>query len=113
MTTDSMPFSVVSEHDATGAQLRLHGQVDRDAESALLEAFDAAADEGQSRVVLDLSSTTYINSSGLASIVALLSHAKAKRVTVAARGLTAHYRHIFEITRLSDLIELEPEEGGT
>ena len=33
---------------------------------------------------------------------------------VAARGLTDHYRHLFEITRLTDLIEVEPapQPGG-
>ena len=113
MKPETEPFSVVSEPGPAETRLRLRGQVDRDAEPPLLAAFDAAADHGASRVVLDLSDTTYINSSGLASIVALLGHARASDVAIAARGLTDHYRHVFEITRLSDLIELEPTEASS
>jgi len=106
------PFAVhvAPQHD--GARLALSGRVDRDAEDDLLAAFVTAAEPGTARVVLDFVATTYINSSGLAAIVALLADARERGIAVAARGLTDHYRHLFEITRLTDLIEVEPEPGG-
>lgn len=109
------PFAVhvAPQHDA--ARLALSGRVDRDAEDDLLAAFVAAAEPGTARVVLDFGDTTYINSSGLAAIVALLADARERGIAVAARGLTSHYRQLFEITRLTDLIEVEPapEPGAT
>lgn len=108
------PFAVHVAPQADGARLALSGRVDRDAEDELLAAFVTAAESGSERVVLDFQDTTYINSSGLAAIVALLADARQRGITVAARGLTSHYRQLFEITRLTDLVEVEPapEPGG-
>lgn len=109
------PFSVHGAPDHDGTRLALAGRVDRDAEGDLLAAFVAAAESGTERVVLDFHEASYINSSGLAAIVALLADARERGIAVAARGLTEHYRHLFEITRLTDLIEVEPAPapGGT
>src|SRR6056297_3212676 len=109
------PFAVRSTPDHDGTRLALAGRVDRDAEDELLATFVTAAEVGAQRVVLDFQDASYINSSGLAAIVALLADARDRGIAVAARGLTSHYRHLFEITRLTDLIEVEPapEPGGT
>ena len=107
------PFHVHTAPDHDGTRLALSGRVDRDAEDGLLAAFSDAVAAGATRVVLDFHEATYINSSGLAAIVALLADARSRGITVAARGLTDHYRHLFEITRLTDLVEVEaPERGG-
>jgi anti-anti-sigma factor len=60
-------------------------------------------------VVLDFASVVYINSTGIALIVSILARARAERRKVVASGLSAHYREIFDITRLSDFIELFPD----
>lgn len=111
--TGAMPddhFAVATTPGDADALLALAGRVDRDAEDALLAAFvDAVTASGPvRRVVLDFHATSYINSSGLAAIVGLLTEARSRDVAVAARGLTSHYRHLFDITRLSDLVEVEP-----
>lgn len=108
------PFTVQVAPDDDGARLVLAGRVDRDAEADLLTAWAAAVATGTERVVLDFAGTSYINSSGLAAIVSLLADARSSRVVVAARGLTPHYRRLFDITRLTDLVEVEaePEPGG-
>lgn len=106
------PFSVRISPGDDATHLALAGRVDRDAEVELLAAWEAAVATGSRRVVLDLTETSYINSSGLAAIVALLADARGRDVTVAAHGLTPHYRHLFEITRLTDLVEVPPEPGG-
>ncbi len=101
------PFRVGVSTDADTVHLRLRGRVDRDAEDQLLAALDAVGDVDRSRVVLDFHDTDYLNSSGLAAIVALLGAARARGMEVVARGLSDHYRHVFEITRLTDLVEVD------
>jgi len=59
--------------------------------------------------VLDFSAVDYINSTGIALIVSVLARARAERRKVVACGLSQHYREIFDITRLSDFIELFPD----
>ena len=45
-------------------------------------------------------------------IVQILARARAAGVSVHAFGLSDHYRHIFEITRLSDFVALHADEAG-
>ena len=100
-TTRTMPGAAVIE---------LTGEVDGTAADVLTAAYQAAVtgtDVGV--VVLDFASVVYINSTGIALIVSILARARAERRKVVASGLSAHYREIFDITRLSDFIELFPD----
>ncbi len=107
--TDRFNASVRTEGDAP--VIELVGQIDGDAETALLEAWAQAA-SGVDRVVLDFGGTEYINSTGLAVIVQLLARARADRCDVHAFGLSDHYREIFEITRLADFVTLHPDRAA-
>lgn len=90
--------------------LELHGTVDRSATEQLTAAYDQGrAAQRLARVVLDFSAADYLNSSGIALVVSILARARAEGLTVAATGLSEHYRHIFEITRLSDFIDVCPD----
>ena len=93
------------------AVIELSGEVDGSAADVLTKAYQAAvgthADLGT--VVLDFSAVDYINSTGIALIVSVLARARAERRKVVACGLSPHYREIFDITRLSDFIELFPD----
>jgi len=93
------------------AVIELAGEVDGSAAGVLTAAYKRAvaasvdsADLGT--VVLDFAAVDYINSTGIALIVSVLARARAERRKVVASGLSAHYREIFDITRLSDFIEL-------
>jgi anti-sigma B factor antagonist len=88
------------------AVLVVKGDVDREAEAAVSSAYEQAVGSDPRRVILDFALTEYINSSGIALIVSVLARARAEGRSVAAVGLSDHYREIFEITRLSDFIEL-------
>jgi anti-anti-sigma factor len=98
-------LEVAVRRDAGVPVLELIGDIDASAERALQEAwYEAAA--GAASVVLDFARTTYINSTGIALIVQLLANARARGIALTARGLSAHYREIFEITRLSDFMAI-------
>ncbi len=86
--------------------IRLTGRIDRDAAGELESAYAAAAASDPPTVELDFSGVDYINSTGIALIVAILAKARARKQVMRAIGLTDHYQHIFEITRLSDFIEI-------
>jgi anti-sigma B factor antagonist len=96
------------------AVIELSGDVDGSAAAVLTSAYDRAVDaydgpEPIGTVVLDFAAVDYINSTGIALIVSVLARARAERRKVVASGLSAHYREIFDITRLSDFIELFPD----
>jgi anti-sigma B factor antagonist len=90
----------------------LVGRIDRDATTDLDAAFSAASIDSPASIQLDFTDVDYINSTGIALIVSLLARARAEGIGVRASGLTEHYRHIFEITRLSDFIDIvQPVKG--
>jgi len=94
------------------AVIELCGEVDGSAAKVLTDAYERAVTEGpetQGTVVLDFAAVEYINSTGIALIVSVLARARAERRKVVASGLSPHYREIFDITRLSDFIELFPD----
>ena len=93
------------------AVIELSGEVDGSAADVLTSAYvnavqDATGQPELSTVVLDFAAVDYINSTGIALIVSVLARARAERRKVVACGLSPHYREIFDITRLSDFIEL-------
>ena len=51
-----------------------------------------------------------MNSSGIGLLVTLLIRANRQGQTIAAFGLSAHYRDIFELTRLDEAIHLYDTE---
>jgi anti-sigma B factor antagonist len=90
--------------------LEMRGEINSSAAAPLQTAYadGVSARTGQlvERVVLDFTAVDYINSTGIAVIVGILAQARAERRVVAASGLSSHYRQIFEITRLSDFIQM-------
>lgn len=100
----TMQYEVAKAGDVV--ELRLTGRIDRDALTTLDGAYDSLATLAPERVILDFAGVEYINSTGIALIVGLLGRARADGRELQASGLSAHYREIFEITRLSDYIEI-------
>ena len=92
-------------HDEAGVSvIELAGDLDRTAEAELDAAY---AQAGTARpLVLDFTDVAYINSTGIAVIVGLLARARANHQALSARGLSEHYRQIFEITRLADFMTI-------
>lgn len=98
-------FSATPRRDAGTGIIDLVGVLDGDAAAALTEAYATAAPEAD-RILLNFEPMTFMNSSGIALVVELLARARVEGHTVHAAGLSDHYRHIFEITRLSDFMTI-------
>ena len=94
------------------AVIDLVGDVDARAEQSMDIAWDDATSEDPDAVVLNFQNTGYINSTGIALIVGLLAKARAHAIPIRAYGLTPHYREIFEITRLADFLDINPDENS-
>ena len=105
-----MSLTFATEERGGTTVVLLTGRIDRDAATAFEEL--AASTRGASDLELVFDDVDYINSTGIAIIVGLLARARSRRVAVHATGLTPHYVHIFEITRLSDFIEIVQPAGA-
>lgn len=103
-------FEAMVDATADDARIRCIGDLNGRADAAMDEAYAAAASAGAARITLDFADCGYINSTGIALIVRLLTSARADGRSVRAVGLTDHYRQIFEITRLSDFMAITDDE---
>jgi anti-sigma B factor antagonist len=80
------------------------------AESGLMEAYTAASSPTTRTIILNFSSLEYMNSSGIGLLVTFLIRANRQKQRVLAYGLSEHYRHIFELTRLTEAIQIYDNE---
>ncbi|MDX1658330.1 MAG: STAS domain-containing protein [Nitriliruptorales bacterium] len=88
----------------------LRGQLDGKADDALDGAYEAAIKGDPAAVLLNFEEVTYINSTGIALIVGVLARARKHELAMLVCGLSDHYQHIFEITRLADFMQFFPDE---
>ena len=108
-----MSFECSARSEGDLLVLELHGDVDGAADEQLNGTYDAAITADPKRVLLNFDDVSYINSTGIALIVGLLSEARRSGREVLACGLTDHYKEIFDITRISDFITFVENEPNT
>ena len=101
------------EEAPDGVRIHLQGDVDSAADAALTAAGADVVARDPRRVILDFGDVDYINSTGIALIVRLLAEARRDHREVIAEGLSAHYREIFRITRLSDFLTIADPSAAT
>lgn len=88
----------------------LRGEINAFAEERLSAAYNEAESEDTEVILLNFNDVDYINSTGIALIVGLLTRARKTHRRLLACGLSDHYMEIFQITRLADFITIFPDE---
>lgn len=106
------PFYAVVRTQDKLVTIDLFGDINSDAEQDLYEAYAQANQSNTSAILLNFSKVSYINSTGIALIVGLLSQARKAKKELLVFGLSDHYTEIFRITRLSDFMKIYPDEGS-
>jgi anti-sigma B factor antagonist len=86
--------------------LDIQGEVTAFSENALMDAYTQASTDGVRSVILNFDGLEYMNSSGIGLLVTLLIRARRQGQRLLAFGLSEHYLHIFELTRLDDAIPI-------
>jgi anti-sigma B factor antagonist len=92
------------------AVIDLKGEINAASERVLTEAYAQATGPGNGPVLLNFSGVHFINSTGIALIVALLAQSRKTGRRLMVCGLSDHYLEIFRITRLADFMTIYPDE---
>lgn len=92
------------------AVIDLRGEINALAQETLEAAYAEAEKESPEVILLNFEEVDYINSTGIALIVSLLAKARATRRRMLACNLSDHYVEIFNITRLSDFMNVFDDE---
>jgi anti-sigma B factor antagonist len=102
----SAELKVETEKIKEAAVLKMEGDVTSFAEGDLMGAFDAGLAAGDKKFILDFTKVEYINSSGIAIIIQILSKAKKTEARVLCCGLTPHFQKVFEMVGLKKYTEI-------
>lgn len=105
-------FDLQVRHKLGVAILDLHGEINAFAEKTLVAGYAEAEAANPEIILLSFGGVNYINSTGIALIVALLTRARASGRRMLACGLSDHYVEIFNITRLADFMSVFPDEAS-
>ena len=92
------------------AVIDLNGEINGFAQEALDAAYAEAEGENPHTILLNFEGVDYINSTGIALIVSLLARARVSKRHLWACCLSDHYVEIFNITRLSDFVNIYLDE---
>jgi anti-sigma B factor antagonist len=93
------------------AVVDIEGEVSAFAENVLMDAYNQASTDGAEAIVLNFEKLDYMNSSGIGLLVTLLIRANRNGHRLLACGLSEHYQHIFELTRLNEAIRVYDDEA--
>lgn len=82
----------------------IHGELNGFAEDVLMQAYTEASTGNIRNIILNFNELKYMNSSGIGLLVTLLIRVNRQGQHLLATGLSDHYKHIFELTRLNQAI---------
>ena len=82
------------------------GEINLSQTSRFQEELSDVLTEKPTQVILDLAGVSYMDSSGIASLVKMLSRARAAGATMHLVGASARIRSLFEITRLDNVFDI-------
>ncbi|HEV2579303.1 MAG TPA: STAS domain-containing protein [Ktedonobacteraceae bacterium] len=109
-----MPQANVAMHvrqvNQATSVIDIRGDVSAFAEQVLMDAYNEANTPTTRAIILNFAGLEYMNSSGIGLIVTLLIRVNRQKQRLLACGLSDHYKHIFELTRLSDAIHIFESE---
>ena len=102
--TDALDFTV--HHRDEGSILRLRGCLNIDSSPALRDRLLAMLRaQSPEPVIVDLTDATYIDSSGIATLIEGLKLARIRQTTLCVHGLQGRLLHLFQVTGMSALFE--------
>src|SRR6266581_8635799 len=90
----------------------IQGEVSGFAEKVLMDAYTEASTPTTRAIILNFNGLEYMNSSGIGLIVTLLIRVNRQKQRLLPFGLSDHYHHIFELTRLNDAIKIYDSESA-
>jgi anti-sigma B factor antagonist len=109
MSTSSFSgFGVSVDFMETQAVLRVRGEVDMDTAPELNALVDAVIRQGYRSVVLDMALLAFMDASGLRVIASGASRLRPSGGEVVLRSPPPIVQRILDITRLTDVVRLEP-----
>lgn len=89
----------------------VEGEVDINSSPAIKKSFDKLIAARTPKIIINLSKVTYVDSSGLATLVEILKNMKAYGGRLRLTNMSSKIKSLFEITKLEKLFEIMADEA--
>ena len=89
---------------------RVDGDIDINCSPDLKKIFDKLISQKTPKIVIELSKVTYVDSSGLATLVGILKNMRSYGGKMRLAGMSPKVKSLFEITKLDKLFEIMESE---
>jgi len=99
-----MAVKIESKNDITIC--RAEGEIDITSSPELKKTLDKLLAQKTPKIVIDLVKVTYVDSSGLATLVGILKSVRSYGGKMRLAGLSPKIKSLFEITKLDKLFEI-------
>ena len=105
-----MEFSTSSENNVT--VLSIEGEVDLDSSPTLREQLKKLSHTRCPRLLVDFSKVTYIDSSGLATLIEYFQTAQSYQGKLGIAALAPRIKNSFAIVRLDEIFAIYPDRAS-
>jgi anti-sigma B factor antagonist len=105
-TVTATDLEITEDEGEEGTLVRLRGRLGIDTSPAFRDRLLALLRrQSPAAVVVDLTDVSYVDASGVATLVEGLKIARNRQTTLSLKGLQGRVRHLFEVTGLLTLFE--------
>ena len=88
----------------------IDGEIDINSSPMIKKSFDKLISQKTSKIVINLSKVTYVDSSGLATLVEILKNMRSYGGRMRLVCMSSKIKSLFEITKLEKLFEIMADE---
>jgi len=92
------------------AVCHIDGEIDINSSPAIKKSFDKLVSQKTPKIVINLSKVTYVDSSGLATLVEMLKNMRSYGGRMKLACMSPKIKSLFEITKLEKLFEIAADE---
>ena len=90
---------------------RVDGEIDITCSPELKKIFDKLISQKTPKIVIEMSKVTYVDSSGLATLVGILKNMRSYGGKMRLSNLSPKIKSLFEITKLEKLFDIVADEA--
>jgi len=84
----------------------ISGEVDLNSSPQVRKVFDEFIDKKVTKIIIDFKKVSYIDSSGLATLIEMMQRMKKNQGTMSLINMSDKIRNLFEITKLDKLFKI-------
>lgn len=103
----------INQEEKNGISIfRMSGDIDINTSPDLKKSFDVAVGAKKGKIVINLKEVSYVDSSGLATLVEILKNMRTYGGQLKLANLSDKVRGLFEITKLDKLFDIFTDEDS-